>query len=77
MTFSHLASVLPPSDVFVIYVDGTSVQEIIDVNDWSEHKLDIPAGSHTVDFSYEYNIFDISAMPPSPPTRRGKFLQPF
>ncbi|EJK46032.1 hypothetical protein THAOC_35327 [Thalassiosira oceanica] len=71
LTFSHLASVLPPSDVFVIYIDGTSVQHVIDVNDWSKYELKIPAGSHTVDFSYEYNIFNISAMPPSPPTRRG------
>ena len=77
LTFSYLASVLPPSDVFIIYVDGTSVEHIIEANDWREYKLKIPSGNHTVDFSYEYNIFDIIAMPPSPPTRRGKFLQPF
>eukprot|EP00571_Detonula_confervacea_P009171 CAMPEP_0172318502 /NCGR_PEP_ID=MMETSP1058-20130122/35080_1 /TAXON_ID=83371 /ORGANISM="Detonula confervacea, Strain CCMP 353" /LENGTH=118 /DNA_ID=CAMNT_0013033351 /DNA_START=105 /DNA_END=458 /DNA_ORIENTATION=+ len=66
-----LASVLPPSDVFVIFVDGVKEKEMIDVNEWQEITVDIPAGRHVIDFSYQYNLYNVDPLPPSPPNREG------
>ena len=66
-----LASVLPPSDIFFIYVDGESAAQLVDVQEFTEVAIGIPPGVHTVDFSYRYNFFGANPLPPSPPERLG------
>ena len=65
---------LPPSDIFVIYVDGESAAQLVDVNEWTDVALGLEPGPHRVDFSYQYNIFGVNPLPPSPPQRQGEFF---
>ena len=72
MSLGVRASVLPPTDVFVIFVDGVGVSQLVDVNEWTQAVVDVPPGSHVIDFSYQYNMFNVDPLPPSPPNREGK-----
>lgn len=72
MTLGVRASVLPPSDVFGVFIDGVKETQLIAVNAWRELIVDVPAGRHVIDFSYQYNMFSVDPMPPSPPSREGK-----
>lgn len=65
------ASVLPPSDIFIIYINGESAAQLVDVQEWTEVTLGIPPGPQIIDFSYRYNFFGADPLPPSPPTRLG------
>ncbi|KAL7468613.1 hypothetical protein ACHAXS_008865 [Conticribra weissflogii] len=66
-----LASVLPPSDLFIIYIDGNSAAQLVDVQEFTEVTLGIPPGVHVIDFSYRYNFFNTDPLPPAPPERLG------
>jgi len=66
-----LASVLPPSDLFIIYIDGDSAAQLVDVQEFTEVTLGIPPGVHVIDFSYRYNFFNTDPLPPAPPERLG------
>jgi len=65
------ASVQPPTDLFIIYVDGEAAAQLVDVNEWTELDLGLEPGSHLIEFSYQYNPFDVAELPPIPPTREG------
>lgn len=65
------ASIQPPLDIFIIYVDGLAAAQLVDVNEWTPLALVLGPGPYTIDFSYQYNPFDLDVLPPSPPTRDG------
>jgi len=65
------ASVQPPRDIFIVFVDGEVAAQLVDVNEWTELALGLEPGPHVIDFSYQYNPFDVAVLPPSPPTREG------
>ena len=73
MRLQAYASVQPPRDLFIIYVDGVAAAQLVDVNEWTPVALGLEPGSHRIDFSYQFNPFDVESLPPSPPTREGKF----
>ena len=50
-------SVAPPIDVFVIYVDGVSAVQLTEAQEFTDVVFDVQPGLHTIDFSYQYNIF--------------------
>lgn len=62
MSIIVLANVLPPTDVFKIYVDGVETMQLIDVNDWSLVAVDIAPGRHVIDLSFQYNIFSVDPL---------------
>ena len=64
MTLGLKASVLPPRDVFAIYIDGANGVQYLDVREWTEVAIDIPPGRHVIDFSYMYNVFSVDSLPP-------------
>lgn len=64
LTFYAIASVLPPQDVFIVYIDGEVAAQLVDVQTFEEVKLELKPGAHRVDFSYQYNIFSLD--PDSP-----------
>eukprot|EP00804_Cyclotella_cryptica_P018209 CCRYP_005958-RC/>CCRYP_005958-RC protein AED:0.26 eAED:0.26 QI:1702/1/1/1/0.86/0.89/38/579/1095 len=66
-----LASVAPPIDVFVIYVDGVSAAQLTDSQEFNDVVFSVEPGGHTIDFSYQYNIFGVDPLPPSPENRLG------
>ena len=71
LTFRVLSSVLPPQDNFIIYVDGTVAAQVTDVKEFTEVKLALNPGPHRVDFSYQYNTFNLDPLPPVPPEILG------
>lgn len=71
MTLKAFASVLPPADIFIIYVDGESAAQLVAVQEWTDVELSLSPGPHRVDFTYQYNMFGVDPLPPSPPTRQG------
>ncbi|KAL7542552.1 hypothetical protein ACHAXR_012900 [Thalassiosira sp. AJA248-18] len=71
MTLGVKASVLPPSDMFGIFIDGINDIQLVDVNEWREVIVDLPPGRHVIDFSYQYNVFNLDPLLPSPPTIEG------
>ena len=72
MSFGVRASVLPPTDLFKVYINGEEKLLLIDVNEWKEVTLDVPGGRQSIDFSYQYNPFDVDPLPPSSsPLREG------
>lgn len=72
LQFDFIASVVPPHDTFIVYVDGANVLELSDVHEWTEApELRLNAGPHRVDFSYQYNPFELSQMPTSEAQRKG------
>lgn len=71
MSFGVRASVLPPTDLFKVYINGEEKLLLIDVNEWKEVTLDVPGGRQRIDFSYQYNAFGVNPLPPSPPLREG------
>ena len=71
LSFQVIASVLPPHDTFVIYVDGVPAAQIVDANQWTHVGLAIGEGKHAVHFYYEYNPLGLEVLPPSPPQREG------
>lgn len=64
LVFNVRASVLPPQDLFIVYVDGVAAAQLADVNEFDELGLELEPGPHIVDFSYQYNIFSLD--PDSP-----------
>mmetsp|Transcript_28474 Transcript_28474/g.57297 ORF Transcript_28474/g.57297 Transcript_28474/m.57297 type:complete len:567 (+) Transcript_28474:69-1769(+) len=64
LVFYARASVLPPQDVFIVYIDGVVAAQLVDVQTFEEVRLELKPGAHTVDFSYQYNIFNLD--PDSP-----------
>ena len=66
---------LPPSNIFVIYVDGVNTAQLFGVSEWMDVELGLQPGPHRVDFSYQYNIFQENPVPPSPPRRQGEFCE--
>jgi hypothetical protein len=64
-------SVQPPRDIFSIYVDGESAAQIVDTSEWTDVVFSVAPGPHTIDLSYQYNIFGVDPLPPSPPERLG------
>jgi hypothetical protein len=59
LTFYAKASVLPPQDVFIVYVDGVLAAQLVDVQTFEQVRLELEPGDHRVDFSYQYNIFNL------------------
>lgn len=74
MRLQAYASVQPPTDIFIVYIDGEAAAQLVDVNEWTELALGLEPGPHVVNFSYQYNPFEVADLPPSPPTREGKYL---
>ena len=72
LRFQVIASVQPPHDIFILYIDGESVAQLVDVNEWIPLAVGLDAGEHRIDFSYQYNPFSVADLPPSPPTREGE-----
>lgn len=72
LRLNAFASVFPPFDWFHIYVDGSVAGAMVDVNDWTTVELVLQPGLHTIDFSYEYNPFELSGLPPPPSSREGE-----
>jgi len=67
-----IASVTPPRDVFIVYVDGEAETQVVNLNDWAPRvEIELEPGSHRVDFSYQYNPFRVDPLPLSPATREG------
>mmetsp|Transcript_9622 Transcript_9622/g.21698 ORF Transcript_9622/g.21698 Transcript_9622/m.21698 type:complete len:825 (+) Transcript_9622:721-3195(+) len=64
-------SVIPPRDIFIIYIDGEPAAQLVDVHEWTPVALGLQPGPHRIDFSYQYNSFGIDPLPPSPVTREG------
>lgn len=77
LTSLTIHSVAPPIDVFVIYVDGISAVQLTDTQEFTDVVFNVEAGRHTIDFSYQYNIFDVDPLPPSPENRLGMSLGMF
>ena len=48
------ASVEPPRDIFIIYIDGEEAAQLESVNEWQTLELGLTAGQHRIDFSYQY-----------------------
>jgi hypothetical protein len=67
----NICSVAPPIDVFVIYVDGISAVQLTDTQEFTDVVFNVEAGRHTIDFSYQFNIFGVDPLPPSPQNRLG------
>ena len=76
MSFGVRASVLPPTDLFKVYINGEEKLLLIDVNQWKEVTVDIPPGRHQIDLSYQYNPFDIEQLPgmPNPMISRQVYI---
>ena len=73
-----IASVLPPNDIFIIYVDGESEKQLVNMHEWKNVTLELEPGPHRVDFSYQYNTFGLETMPPSSSEERlGEFCAVF
>lgn len=70
LRFQAIASVMPPRDDFMIYIDGVSAAQLVDVHEWTGVELSLDAGPHRVDFSYQYNTSQLD-QPPSTPQRQG------
>jgi hypothetical protein len=68
------ASVLPPRDIFEIYIDGGSAAQMVDVNEWTVLELGLEPGPHRVDFSYQYNMTNTEAelSTPAPQNRESE-----
>lgn len=71
MRLQAYASVNPPHDIFIIYVDGAPAAQLVDVNEWTPVALGLEPGPHLIDFSYQYNVFGAGVLPPSPVAREG------
>merc|ERR1711957_59603 len=71
LRFQAIASVMPPYDDFVVYIDGVSAAQLADVHEWTAVALELDAGPHRVDFSYQYNASRSDQMPPSSQLRQG------
>mmetsp|Transcript_14522 Transcript_14522/g.23582 ORF Transcript_14522/g.23582 Transcript_14522/m.23582 type:complete len:117 (+) Transcript_14522:3-353(+) len=71
LQFKTIASVLPPHDIFIVYIDGEEAAQLVNVNEWTEPTLGLSPGAHRIDFSYQYNTFGVSPLPPNPATRLG------
>lgn len=67
------ASVLPPNDIFFVYVDGEVGQTVTGVFNWTEVAVLLSPGPHVIEFSYQYDTFGVDPLPPSPPQREGEF----
>ena len=63
LRFWVVASVMPPNDIFVVYIDGEAAAQIVDIHDWTEIELSLEDGPHKVEFSYQYNIFGVTPLP--------------
>lgn len=61
----------PPRDIFAVYIDNEAAAQFVDTQGWSDVTLVISPGPHTIDLSYQYNMFAVSPLPPSPPGRLG------
>lgn len=57
--------------MFVIYVDGVSAVQLTDAQEFTDVVFSVEAGRHTIDFSYQYNIFGVDPLPPPPDDRLG------
>jgi len=67
-----MASVQPPNDMFVVSIDGVQAAQLVGVWDWTPVELGISPGQHRVDFTYQYNMFNLDQFPPNgPPEREG------
>ena len=62
MRLQAYASVGPPMDIFIIYVDGETVSQLVGVNEWEELAIQLQPGPHVVNFSYQYNPFELEDM---------------
>ncbi|KAL7484796.1 hypothetical protein ACHAW6_010451 [Cyclotella cf. meneghiniana] len=71
MKISVFASVQPPRDIFTIFIDDESAAQVIDTQEFRVVELGVAPGPHTVNFSYQYNIFGVDPLPESPPDRLG------
>ncbi len=47
------ASVEPPRDTFIIYIDGDEAAQLESVNEWQTLELGLTSGQHRIDFSYQ------------------------
>lgn len=74
LTFEALASVDPPHDILFIHIDGEEAASLLDVTEWTAVQLSLTPGFHRIDFSYQYNIFGVDPLPPSPPQRQGEYV---
>ncbi|KAL7442907.1 hypothetical protein ACHAXH_009021, partial [Discostella pseudostelligera] len=61
------ASVEPPRDIFIIYIDGVEAAELVSVNEWQTLELGLTSGAHTIDFSYQYTGKNVTS-----PTTEGE-----
>lgn len=61
----------PPRDIFSIYIDDESAAQLIDTQGWQDVALGVSPGPHTINLSYQYNIFGVDPLPESPQERLG------
>ena len=73
LNFNAYASVQPPHDIFIVYVDGISAAQFVDKNDWEPSSLQLLPGPHVVEFSYQYNLSG-GSLPENPSLREGEFI---
>ena len=66
-------SVQPPRDILVVYVDDESTAQLVNTDGFTDVTLGLSPGSHSINFSYEYNPFNLAleGLGPSPPERLG------
>ena len=64
-------SVQPPRDIFTIFIDDESAAQVIDTQEFRVVEIGVAPGPHTINFSYQYNIFGVDPLPESPPDRLG------
>ncbi len=64
-------SVQPPADIFELFIDGESVQSLVNIQEFTEIPMGLSPGPHVINFSYRYNPLNIPILPPSPEERLG------
>ena len=76
VTFDILASVFQPHDRFNLCVDGVCDLDYISGNQWVNRALGVGAGSHRIDFMYDWNPFTVPviSLPDRVPGVEGKDL---
>ena len=64
---------MPPRDILVIYIDDVNSAQLVDTDGFTEVTLGLSPGPHTIDFSYDYNPFNLplEVLGQSPPERLG------
>ncbi len=71
------ASVEPPRDIFLIYIDGVEAAQMESVNEWQTLELGLKAGPHRIDFSYLTTGMNVTALTTEGERTRQEILDTF